>query len=130
MNKIETIKREYLDSRKSGDSITKNLLSTFIGEYDNQAKDPNGNITTSDELVHSIAKKMIKSAETIGSEVAKQEIQILEKYLPQMASKAEIIEFLRDNDLSLGCRLIGSAKQHFGGNVDPKMVQEAIKELS
>ncbi|MCP4521028.1 MAG: GatB/YqeY domain-containing protein [Cytophagales bacterium] len=61
---------------------------------------------------------------------SKQEITILEKYLPKQASKDEVTEFLQDKDLTLGGRLIGLAKQHFNGNVDPQIVKEVIAELS
>ena len=125
MSKIEQIRKDLLFTLKNKDYLAKDLLRTFVGEYENQAK----NGKSGDELVHEIAKKMIKSAETIGDDKAKQEIEILEQYLPEMASKEEIIEFLRDKDLSLGGRLIGMAKQHFSGNVDPALVKQTIALL-
>lgn len=124
MSKIEKIKLDYLAARKSNNTVVKNLLSTFIGEYDNQSKDGKG--VNSDELVHIIAKKMIKSAELVGTETAQEEINILNTYLPQMASREEVLEFLKNQDMSLGGRLIGLAKQHFNGNVDPNLVKELI----
>ena len=125
MSKIDEIKTEYLQARKSGNKIVKDLLSTFIGEYDNQSVDAEGG----DQLVEAIAKKMTKSAETIGSEASLSEIRILSKYLPNTASLEEVKHFLKDMDLTLGGRLIGMAKKHFNGNVDPKTVNEAINAL-
>ena len=94
MSKIEDVKKDLLDARKSGNSLQKNLLSTFIGEYDNQAKGG----ADGDELVHAIARKMIKSAETIGTDEAKQEIKILQGYLPVLATKQQVLDFLKDKD--------------------------------
>lgn len=125
MEKINKLDLEFLIARKTNDVLAKNLLSTFKGEYENGSK----NGITGDELIHTIAKKMIKSAELIGTDIAKREIEILKRYLPEMATIEQIIDFLRDKDLSSGGKLIGLAKSHFNNNVDPKLIQQVIKEL-
>ena len=128
MSKLELVRKDLLEARKSKDLVAKNLLSTFVGEIELSLK---GDIKgTEDSVVESIAKKFIKNASTIGNDVANKEISILEGYLPKQASKDEVKEFLQDKDLTLGGRLIGLAKQHFNGNVDPLTVKEAIAELS
>lgn len=125
MEKINKLDLEFLIARKTNDVLAKNLLSTFKGEYENGSK----NGITGDELIHAIAKKMIKSAELIGTDIAKREIEILKRYLPEMATIEQIIDFLRDKDLSSGGKLIGLTKSHFNNNVDPKLIQQVIKEL-
>jgi len=128
MNKLEQIKKDFLIARKNKDILAKPLLSTLIGEVELQLKSENPKGI--DETVEALAKKFIKNANQVGTEDAKQEIQILENYLPKMANKDEIIRFLQNKDLSLGGRLIGEAKKHFGGNVDPNDVKEVIVELT
>ena len=129
MRKINSIKAEQLIARKEKNILAKNLLSTFIGEY--QAAESKQDIKeTEDDLVHLIAKKMIKSAKVINTNDANIEISILEKYLPSTASIEEVKAFLYGKDLSIGGRLIGLAKKHFNGNVEPSTVNEAIKQLS
>jgi uncharacterized protein YqeY len=123
--KIDKINADFLEARKNNNTVVKNLLSTFKGEYENQSKTG----LSGDELVHTIAKKMIKSAEQVGTDVAMQEIEILKTYLPIMVSIEEITEFLKTQDLTLCGRLIGITKSHFNGNVDPKLIQEAISNL-
>tara|TARA_R110000737_G_scaffold33578_1_gene51870 strand:- start:208 stop:600 length:393 start_codon:yes stop_codon:yes gene_type:complete len=129
MNKLEQIKKDLLEARKSKDELIKNLLSTFIGEYENIAKDDKGVAYTSDVLVENISKKFIKSAKLVNTEDSKLEIKYLEQFLPQVASMEAVKDFLKDKDLTLGGRLIGMAKQHFGGKVDPQTVNQAINEL-
>jgi uncharacterized protein YqeY len=128
MNKLEQIKKDFLFARKNKDTLAKSLLSTFIGEVELNLKGENPKGV--DETVETLAKKFIKNASTINNDVAKEEIKILEHYLPKMASKEEVAEFLKDKDLTLGGRLIGLAKQHFNGNVDPLIVKGVIAELS
>lgn len=124
MNKLEQIKKDFLFARKNKDILAKSLLSTFIGEVELNLKGENPK--SINETVETIAKKFIKNASTINNDISKQEIEILNNYLPKMASKDEIINFLKDKDLSLGGRLIGEAKKHFGGNVDPQLVKQSI----
>lgn len=126
MSKLDKINADFLEARKTNNTVVKNLLSTFKGEYENQSK---SGLSDGDELVHTIAKKMIKSAEQVGTDVAMQEIEILKGYLPIMVSIEQIKEFLLTQDLTLGGRLIGITKSHFNGNVDPKLIQEAISNL-
>ena len=75
-------------------------------------------------------RKFIKSAKAVGTSDANDEIEILEAYLPASATKEEVLEFLRDKDLSLGGRLIGEAKRHFNGNVDVDLVKSTIALLT
>jgi len=128
MSKLEQIRKDLLEARKSKNIIAKNLLSTFVGEVELSLKGEHLN-TDPDLVVELLTKKFIKNATSIGNEVAKQEIEILNTYLPKMASKDEVKEFLSYQDLSLGGRLIGLAKQHFNGNVDPNLIKETIAEL-
>lgn len=127
MNKLDQIKKDFLFARKNKDTLAKSLLSTFIGEVELSLKGekPKG----VDETVETLAKKFIKNALVIDNDVSKQEIEILNEYLPKMASKQEVLEFLKDKDLTLGGRLIGLAKQHFNGNVDPQIVKQTIALL-
>ena len=128
MTKLEQIKSELLVARKSGDKVKKNLLSTFVGEVELTLKGENPK--SENEIVETLAKAFIKNAEKVGNDVATEEVAILKEYLPQMASLDEVKELLKDKDLTLGGRLIGLAKKEFNGNVDPKIVNQAIKELS
>ena len=128
MSKLMQIRKDFLEARKTNNIVTKNLLSTFIGEVELSLKGENPQ--SEDVIVETLSKKLIKNATIVGSETSKKEIEILENYLPKMASKDEIKEYLIDKDLTLGGRLIGLVKQHFNGNVDTQIVKEAIVELS
>jgi len=129
MKKIDVLKNEFLLARKNNNVLKKQLLSTVLGEYNNLSKRDSfdGN---SDLLIENISKKMIKSLNEIGGEDASKEISIMETFLPNMASKSEIKDFLSDKDLTLGGRLIGLAKQHFDGKVDAKLVKTIIDEMT
>ena len=129
MSKLETIRKDLLVARKSKDKdkVLINLLTTLVGEIELSLKGekPKDVETTVEEL----AKKFTKNAKVVNGENEKREITYLSQFLPQVASMEAVKEFLKDKDLTLGGRLIGMAKQHFGGKVDPQTVNIAINEL-
>ena len=124
---LTQLKKDLLFARKNNDTLAKNLLSTLIGQIESDLKSGGAD---EDKLTESVIRKFIKSAKTLGTTEANEEIEILEAYLPQSASKEEVLEFLRDKDLSLGGRLIGEAKKHFNGNVDVDLVKQTIALLN
>ncbi len=125
MSKIETVKADYLAARKSDNVLTKKLLSTLIGEFDNQSKTSD---KSGDELLILIVKKMIKNTQLVNTEDAKKEAQILESYLPPSASEEDIKTFLTGLTETNKGKIIGLAKSHFNGNVDMSLLTRVIND--
>lgn len=92
MKGLELLDTMLLNSRKNKDELTKSLLLTVKGEFQNKLKTSN---KSEDELLESIAKSMIKSSETIGTDDSKEEIKILKKFMPNMLSEDEVEDIVK-----------------------------------
>lgn len=132
MEKVIKLNAELLAARKEKNVLVKNLLSTFKGAYELETKgsSPEGN-----ETIEAIAKKMIKSAEQVGTEDAKAEIEILKGYMPQMLSEEEtrglVVGILVENEALVSANNIGALMgkvMKSGAKVDAKIVKSIIVE--
>lgn len=124
---IENIKKDFLQSRKAGDKLKANLLSTLIGEIENAMK--SGSKETPDLVAISKIKAFIKNASVSanhGNESAVLEIQILEHYLPKMLSEQEILE--KTAHLPDFKSKMQFLKQEFPGLYDGKLASEVLKK--
>jgi uncharacterized protein YqeY len=134
MEKIIKMNADLLAARKAGKDgiLAKNLLSTLKGQYelDIKGSSPEGN-----ETLEKIVKKMIKSAEQVGTEDALAEIAILKVYMPQMLSEEEtralVVMTMADNIKLVESNNIGALMgmvMKSGKKVDGKMVKNIIAE--
>ena len=116
---------------KSKNVVAKNLLSVIKGEIQTQEKNT-GVVTLSDEEVTKILNKTVKSLkETIekGGETSKEELEIIEGYLPKQLSREEIVVKITELK-SAGVTNIGQIMKEFASlPVDRKIVSEVIKEI-
>lgn len=117
---------------KAKDEEKKSTLRIIMGEFArSDAKE------LSDEAVIKVLKKLIKSEkETLAQKGSDEEtafIQIIETYLPQMASKGEIVAWVHDNiDLSQfksKMQAMGPIMKHFGTRADGNAVKAILQEL-
>lgn len=135
MEKVEKLNADLLLARKNKDILAKNLLSTFKGEYESQIKT---GADEGDATIESIAKKLTKSAEQVGTDEAKAEIEILKGFLPQMLSESEtrdlVLKVMVDNGPLVDKRNVGALMgmvMKTGAKVDPKTVMPILNgELS
>jgi len=89
---------------------------------------------TNDDIV-GIIQGLVKS-ERMVLEVKNEEssdyIEILQLYLPKMASREEIIAWIRENidfaDFKNKMQAMGSIMKHFGKQADGKMVNEILQQ--
>jgi uncharacterized protein YqeY len=145
-NKImikEQINKDYMTAFKAKNTVAKNLLSVVKGEI--QTIEKNTSVENmSDEDVLKILQKSAKSLrETISSlektetgmyfsndlVSAREELSIIESYLPKQMSKEEVTTKVTELKNS-GVTNIGSIMKEFASlPVDKKMVSEVIKEV-
>lgn len=92
MKRLELLDRMLLDARKTKNVLVKNLLLTMKGEFQNKS---NTSKDSEDELLESIARSMIKSSETIGTDDSKEEIKILKKFMPNILSEDEVEDIIK-----------------------------------
>jgi uncharacterized protein YqeY len=139
----EQINKDYMTAFKAKNTVAKNLLSVVKGEIQTIEKNT-GVENMSDEDVLKILQKSAKSLrETISSlektqtgmyfsndlVSAREELTIIESYLPKQMSKEEVttkVTELKD----AGVTNIGAIMKEFASlPADKKMVSEVIKEV-
>ena len=139
----EQINADYMTAFKAKNTVAKNLLSVVKGEIQTIEKNT-GVENMSDEDVLKILQKSAKSLrETILSlektqtgmyfsndlVSAKEELSIIESYLPKQMSKEEITEKVTEL-VNSGVTQMGAIMKEFSTlPVDKKMVSEIVKEL-
>lgn len=139
----EQINKDYMTAFKAKNVVAKNLLSVVKGEIQTIEKNT-GVENMSDEDVLKILQKSAKSLrETISSlektqtgmyfsndlVSAKDELDIIESYLPQQMSKEEVTQKVTEI-VNSGVTNIGLIMKEFATlPVDKKLVSEIAKSL-
>jgi len=127
----EQINKDYMTAFKSKNVVAKNLLSVVKGEIQTIEKNT-GVENMSDEDVLKILTKTSKSLKEMvasGNEQAKEELDIIESYLPKQMSKDEVIAKVTEL-VNSGVTQIGAIMKEFASlPADKKMVSETIKEI-
>jgi uncharacterized protein YqeY len=110
------------------------------------AKTSGGNAPSPEDeikMLHKLVKSRKESAEIYEqqnrADLAKperEEIAIIERYLPQQMSEAQVKDELRKIITEIGARtpaemgkVMGVASKHFAGKADNKLVSQFVKEL-
>ena len=133
MSKIkEQINQELKGAMKSGDSLKKNLLRVVLSEIDRSIEK---NVELTDDAVQKVVAKMVKSAEMIGTDEAKTEINILSEYLPKILSKDETKYIVDDLFVKLQIeskkdmgKLMGVISKEYGYSIDKKLVSQIVNQ--
>lgn len=126
----EQINKDFMTAFKSKNIVAKNLLSVVRGEI--QTTEKNTGKELSDEEVLAILTKTAKSLKEMvanGSEQAKEELSIVENYLPKQMSKEEVTTKVTEI-VNSGATNIGAIMKEFASlPADKKMVSEVAREL-
>lgn len=126
----EKINTDYMTAFKEKNTVAKNLLSVIKGEI--QTVEKNIGSELSDEDVIKILQKSAKSLREMvdsGSEQAKEELVIVESYLPKQMSKDEVTQKVTEL-VNSGITQIGAIMKEFASlPADKKMVSEVVKEV-
>ena len=132
-NKIEADMREAMKEK----SIKVGILKYIVGEF---SRRPNLNVPLTDDEVIVLIKKYLKSVEETIKVTGKQteeqtiEIETLSAYLPRMATKEEIKEWISQNlDLpenpQARMKCMRDIMAHFGKTVDGNTVKTILMEM-
>ena len=128
----QQIKIDLMGAMKAKDEDRKSTLRVIMGEFARaDAKE------LSDDEVIKVLKKLIKSEKETLSQKGSDEdtafIQIIETYLPQMASEDEIVTWVNGNiDLSQfksKMQAMGPIMKHFGARADGNVVKNILKDI-
>ena len=128
----QRIKKDLMEAMKAKDEEKKSTLRVIMGEFArSDVKE------LSDEAVIKVLKKLIKSEkETLAQKGSDEEtafIQIIETYLPQMASGEEIVAWVNDNidfsQFKSKMQAMGPIMKHFGARADGNAVKDILQKL-
>lgn len=140
MSVTDQIRRAALQMRKDRDPLAVKL--TFaISEIDKVGKNDGNRATTEDEAIKTIQKiiatidqnqKLVDAGSAAAEDLAR-ERQILESFLPQMASDAEVRDLLRTvigdekpKNKGIAMKVI---RDEYGARVDMRRAGEIVTEL-
>jgi uncharacterized protein len=131
MNLKNKISADYMTAFKEKNTVAKNLLSVIKGEIQTIEKNVGGEL--SDEDVIKILQKSAKSLKEMvasGSEQAKEELAIIESYLPKQMSKEEITQKVTEL-VNSGITQMGAIMKEFASlPADKKVVSEVFREAT
>jgi uncharacterized protein YqeY len=130
----EKINKDFIKAFKEKDTITKNLLSVIKSEIQTLEKGKNSSNDLNDEEVTRVLNKLVKSLkETISisdDEKSKNELVIVESYLPKQMSQEEITEKVQSL-IDSGAKNMGDFMKSFAGlPVDRKLVNQIVNQMT
>jgi len=124
------IETDFMSAFKSRNMEVKTLLGTVKGEMQNLKKVLNVDALSDEksmELLNKFAKNMKETIKLTNDEKIKEELAIIETYLPKQMSEAEIIAKL-DEVIASGASNIGAVMKAFADlPVDKKHLSELVK---
>ncbi len=126
----DQIKKDLLAAMKAKDAEATATLRVIMGEFGRMASK-----TLADGDVIKILKKLYKSEKEVlvqqGREGASRFIEILESYLPRLASETDIEAWIRANiDFSRyknKMQAMGDIMRHFGEGADGNQVKAILQ---
>lgn len=145
----ETIRADMVAAMKAKEPlkliVLRGMLSSFTNELVSKGKKPDEQLEDADAIsvIKRLAKQRKDSIEqfTKGNrpELAdkeKEELKIIEVYMPQMASREEIetvakklIGGVDASDKAAMGKLMGATMKELGGNAEGNLVKEVVTEL-
>lgn len=135
-----TIQQDLVQAMRDKDKLKKGVLTLVKAGLTSAEKEKRAELTDAEELA--VLQKELKQtrqsvseAEKVGREdiveLEKQKIAILEAYLPQMMTEAEIRQLLADNGVVSGTNMgvaMKTIKPLVAGKADNALVAKIVKE--
>jgi len=128
----EQIKKDLMAAMKAMDEEKKSILRLIMGEFGRQAQKE-----LTDDAVIAILKKMIKSEREVlerkGEDGNNRFIDVIEAYLPRLASEQEIAAWITENidfaQFKNKMQAMGKIMAHFGASADGNMVKKVLQNM-
>jgi uncharacterized protein YqeY len=128
----EQIKKDLMQAMKAKDEDTKSALRIVMGEFGRGEKKE-----LSDDDAVKVLKKLIKSEretlEQSGKQGSNRYIDILESYLPKMATDEDITRWISENidfsNYKNKMQAMRDIMAHFGSAADGNRVKEILQKL-
>ena len=129
----DRLKDDLKTAMKTRDEVRKDAIRVVMGEMARLDQ----KVFTDDEIIK-ILKKLIKSEkemlEKSGQGPSSPFIDIINAYLPAMASEDEIRQWIEDNinfsDYKNKMQAMGTIMAHFGATADGNTVKQVLQQFS
>ena len=129
----ERINEEIKTSLRNGDKVRLNLLRVIKGEIGRL--EDGATILTETEVIK-LLQKFKKNLETVNDDKSKEEIKILDEYLPAQMSESDIEKVIQSiivtNNYStmkdMG-KIMGDFNKEYSGKADNKLVSQVVKKI-
>ena len=140
---IEKLFVDMIAARKGTDPVAKSLLVTLYSEASRVGKDKRNGNTTDDEVIATVKKFSANVEETItnmeeihrDTTVQRRELQILQEYLPDPLTEAQLRQAVRGIVEDLGVsgaramgQVMGELKSRHGASYDSRLASTLVKE--
>ena len=135
---LQTIKFDQLNARKVKDKVKTNLLTTVIGEVENQLKVKLSKSTQPVVLdtILKFVKNLKESIKLRHTDLAEQELKILEEYLPKPLTDEEIgneLTYLTQQYDKDSKQFKGLVMKHFNnkfkGQFESKVIMDKLNNV-
>jgi uncharacterized protein YqeY len=127
----EKIQKDLTEAMKAKDVSRKEAIRVVLGEFARSGKKE-----MPDEDVVGILKKLVKSEKEMMSNTGETEsefIAVIEGYLPKMASREEIVEWIGSNvdfsQFKSKMQAMGPIMKHFGAKADGNKIKKILQEM-
>lgn len=127
----EEIKKDLTAAMKAKDDSRKEAIRVILGEFARSGKKE-----LMDEEVIGVLKKLMKSEKELLNQRGETEsdfIAVLEGYLPQMATREDVIAWIETNiDFSQfknKMQAMGPIMKHFGAMADGNEIKKILQEI-
>ena len=145
---LEKIKEDLKSAMRNKDNAVRDAIRQVMSEFPNltvpitlesgkkttRLKKPEE--ITNDDVID-IIRKLVKSEKTVleaKKEESSKYMETLERYLPQMASREAITEWIKNNiDLSefkSPMQAMGPIMKHYGKQADGSLVKQILQDLA
>jgi uncharacterized protein YqeY len=152
MSLPKKLRKDLTAAMRNKEPVVRDAVRQVMSEYpnltlpvkveleDGRTKDttrPKREEEITDEEVIGIIRKLIKAEKTVlevRQENTSRYLQILETYLPQMATREEIESWIRQNIDFAGFKspmqAMGPIMKHFGKQADGNLVKQVLQEMT
>lgn len=148
MSLHDKIRQDLKTAMRSKDDTVRNTVRQIMAEFPNLTVPitlESGKKTTrlkkpeeiTDDDVIDIIRKLVKSEKTVleaKNEATSDYLNILERYLPQMATREEITAWIQESidfsEFKSPMQAMGPIMKHFGKQADGTLVKQILQEMT
>jgi uncharacterized protein YqeY len=133
MSIYDTIKEDFKQARRDGNKAGLDLLSTVIGEIDNEASRNNNKVVTDEitiKILDRFKKNLDEMIELTQCADSRRQLVAINSYLPKKMTQAEIEKSIEDSGHKTVKDIMQHLKTNHAGLYDGKLASEIAKKVA